>query len=356
MPATRDEIEAQFLREMPRYRWTADDAVAAALAGGVNFKGKNVIVTGATSGIGVETVLALAKTGCHLTVTARNPKKAADFEAQYRAAAQAAGGSVVFAPLDLESYASVKAFATRWGAAKPIDVLLHNAGGLGMHRLTGDGEEEQMQTNFLSLVLLTELLRSNLAPKARIVIVSSAAHCFIPAGADFLGIFHYYLHGVKTDAEKFDRMACYATSKSLGIMYANALTAEFVAEGSGVRAVTVHPGVIPTPLADTLPEAFKKSVLWHDEHGNINPYFKTTPQGAATSVWAALSPELDGVGGVYLENSAITPTDRFLTEHVNWAAPDPKLVGGTAPHVWKEADCRTITSETRTYLASKGLL
>jgi len=302
-------------------------------------------------------VLALAKTGCHLTVTTRNPKKAAGIEAQYRAVAEAAaGGTVVFAPLDLESYASVKAFARQWGATKPIDVLLHNAGGFGVHRLTEDGEEDQMQTNFLSIVLLTELLRPNLAPKARIVIVSSSAHRFLPADADFLGLFRYYLNGVKSDAEKFDRMGCYTTTKSLEIMYANALTAEFVAEGSGVRAVALHPGVIPTPLAATLPDEVKKAFSFHDEHGNPNPHFKTIPQGAATSVWAALSPELDGVGGVYLEDSTITASDRVTAEHANWAAPDARLVPGTAPHVWKEADCRTITNETRKHLASKGLL
>ncbi|MDE1171920.1 MAG: oxidoreductase [Verrucomicrobium sp.] len=301
---------------------------AAEVIRGADLSGKNAIVTGGYAGIGRETTRVLAEAGASVLVPARDVKKA---QANLRGIP-----GVEIAPLDLLDSASIDAFASSYLASgKPLHLLVNNAGVMALP-LTRDarGYEVQFATNHLGHFQLTARLWPALARAqgARVVQVSSRGHRY--SGIDFDDI-----HYARRDYEK---MHAYGQSKTANILFAQALDRRGAPHG--VRAFSLHPGaILTTDLARHLgPDDLKR---WHIEKkadGTLAPAsdcpftFKDVPQGAATTVWCAVSPQLEGMGGLYCEDCDVSPLaqeqksgDLSLTGLHPWAA-DPQ----SAERLW----------------------
>jgi NAD(P)-dependent dehydrogenase (short-subunit alcohol dehydrogenase family) len=284
------------------YRSTAREVVA-----GIDLSGKQVVVTGGYSGIGTETVRALAGAGAAVIVGARRPDLAEDVLA-------AMPGSISVLPLDLADPASIDTFAQavseRWDR---IDILINNAAVMASP-LTRDarGYEGQFATNHLGHFQLTARLWPLLkaAGGARVVALSSIGHRL--NGLD--------LDDPHFERREYDKWTAYGQAKSANALFA--LQLDTLGKPHGVRAFSVHPGGIATPLQRHLTMDEQRAMGWYDADGTLNERFKTEEQGASTAVWAATSPLLDGKGGVYCEDCDI-------------AAPaGPEVpAGGVQPHV-----------------------
>jgi NAD(P)-dependent dehydrogenase (short-subunit alcohol dehydrogenase family) len=252
---------------------------------GIDLSGQLAIVTGGYSGLGLETVRALAGAGARVIVPARRPT----------AAEEALSGleSVDVDTLDLGDLDSVHAFAERvLDGGRSIDILVNNAGIMACpERRVGPGWEAQLATNHLGHFALTNLLWPLLAAEggARVVAVSSRGH---------------KRSGIRFDDLMFetgyDKWQAYGQAKTANVLFAVQLDA--LGQDAGVRAFSLHPGGIMTPLQRHLTREEMIGLGWFDEDGDELVEFKTPEQGAATSVWAATSPRLDGMGGVYLED------------------------------------------------------
>lgn len=268
---------------------TADDVLA-----GIDLAGRNVIVTGGHGGIGLEVTRALAKAGASVLVGARNPAKAAE----------AVGGMphVAADRLDLIDPASIDAFAARWlDTGKPLHILVNNAGASGGPERDARGYETQFATNHLGHFQLTRALLPALraAGDARVVNVSSGAHRFGRIRWDDPNF-----------ARDFDSLAAYAQSKTANVLFAVGLDRRW--EGYGIRGYAVHPGVVAgTKLNSAAGEDALRRMGLIDEAGQpiIDPLIgkKTPAQGASTIVFAAASPLLRNIGGVYLKDNDIAP-------------------------------------------------
>jgi NAD(P)-dependent dehydrogenase (short-subunit alcohol dehydrogenase family) len=254
---------------------------------GIDLTGKTAVVTGGYSGLGLETVRALASAGARVIVAARRPDAAA---------AELAGiaGKIEIAALDLGDPASIDAFGE--SLSGPIHILVNNAA-IMANPLTRDsrGYESQFATNHLGHFQLVGRLWDNLvaAKGARVVSVSSIGHRI---GAPDLADPNF-------ETTPYDKWVSYGRAKSANSLFAVELDARGIAHG--IRAFSLHPGGIMTNLQRHLPQEEMIAMGWMDKEGNLNPLFKTTEQGAATSVWCATSPQLDGIGGVYCEDCDI---------------------------------------------------
>ena len=254
---------------------------------GVDLSGRLAVVTGGYSGIGLETTRALAGAGARVVVPARRPESA-------REALDGLEGVEVDA-LDLADLDSVAAFTDRFLASgRSIDVLIGNAGVMACpHQVVGAGWEYQFAANHLGHFALVNRLWPTLTEGARVVSVSSAGH-----------------HGsaIRWDdpwfEQGYDRWKAYSQSKTANVLFA--VEADRRGADSGVRVFSLHPGAIITPLQRHMTKAQMVEAGWIDEEGNVvNPVFKTPEQGAATQVWAATSPRLAGMGGVYCEDADV---------------------------------------------------
>jgi NAD(P)-dependent dehydrogenase (short-subunit alcohol dehydrogenase family) len=261
---------------------------------GIDLNGKNAIVTGGASGIGVETVRALAQAGAHVTIAARDVEKARALAAQFNSDMNAA--RVDAGALDLTDLASIGAFGAGWSAQRrPLHMLINNAGVMACPlTYTAVGFEMQIGANHLGHFQLTRALWPALAGAqgARVVSLSSIGHRRSPMRFEDP---HFRNGG-------YDKWASYGQSKTANSLFAVALTRE--GANDGIVSNAVMPGGIMTALQRHLPMEEQIAFGWIDEKGVPNPAMKTPAQGAATSVWAATSPLLDGIGGLYLENCA----------------------------------------------------
>ena len=262
-------------------RSTATDVLA-----GVDLAGRNVIVTGGYSGIGVETTRALAAAGAHVTVPARTPDKAR--------AALAGLANVELAALDLMDPASIDAFARNWLAHHgALHILICNAAIMAAPLVRDSrGYESQFATNHLGhFQLLCRLWPALAAARgARVVMLSSLGHRITPMNFD----------DPNFERREYHKWFAYGQAKT-----ANSLCALGVDERGreqGIRAFAVHPGAIMTDLQRSLPVEEQVAMGWITADGVVNPLFKTIEQGAATTVWAATSPQLAGLGGLYCED------------------------------------------------------
>jgi NAD(P)-dependent dehydrogenase (short-subunit alcohol dehydrogenase family) len=271
-------------------------STAAEVLQGIDLTGRLAVVTGGYSGLGIETVRALSGAGATVVVPARRPDHA-------RAALAAEGITAEVDALDLGDLDSVRAFATRFlDSDRPIDILINNAAIMACPETrVGPGWEAQLATNHLGHFTLTNLLWPALvaAPDgARVVALSSTGH---------------KLSAIRFDDLQFDRgyekWAAYGQAKTANSLFAVHLDA--LGQGAGVRAFAAHPGGILTPLQRHLSKEEMMDMGWIDADGNqIETRFKTPEQGASTSTWAATSPSLAGLGGVYCEDCDIAaPTD-----------------------------------------------
>lgn len=266
-------------------------STAREVAAGHDLSGKTAIVTGGATGIGIETARALAEAGAEVVLAVRKPELA---EAAIADLARTAKGPVSWRMLDLASLASVRAFAQGWGA-KPLHVLINNAGVMACpFAQTADGFEMQFGTNHLGHYLLSVLLAPALeaAGGARLVALSSTGHRIADVDLDDP---HF-------ERRAYDKWVSYGQSKTANAQFAIAFNARFAARG--IEAFSVMPGGIMTPLQRHLPKEEMIAFGWINEQGQVRDGFKTPEQGASTTVWAALAPELAGQGGLYLEDCA----------------------------------------------------
>ncbi len=257
----------------------ASDVVA-----GLDLAGTRVIITGAASGIGVETVRALASAGAEVTMAVR------DVVAGQRVADEigpnAPRGQITVAGVDLTDVDSIRRFCGEWEG--PLHVLINNAGVMAVPELTlsFDGHELQFATNHLGHFALTTGLHRAFASAggARVVAVSSNAHHFSPVHFD----------DIDFERRAYDPWSAYGQSKTANILHAVELTRRWASDG--VTANALHPGAIPTGL-----QRYSGTMLTPVE------LRKTPEQGAATSVLLAVAPLLAGVGGHYFEDCNEAP-------------------------------------------------
>jgi NAD(P)-dependent dehydrogenase (short-subunit alcohol dehydrogenase family) len=256
-------------------------STAAEVAGGIDLGGKLAVVTGGYSGVGIETTRALTGAGAHVVVPARRP----DFAREQLAAIQ----NVEVADLQLDDLGAVRAFAESFlDSGRSIDLLINNAGVMASPLLrVGPGWEGQFATNHLGHFALTNLLWPALADGARVIELTSGAHRISAIRWDDM---HF-------ERDPYDKWQAYGQSKTANSLFAVHL--DQLGSERGVRAFAVHPGGIMTPLQRHLSQEEMRAAGWFDDEGNVVVDFKTPEQGAATSVWAATSPQLDGMGGVY---------------------------------------------------------
>lgn len=310
------------------------DSTAAEVIAGVDLTGKTAIVTGGYSGLGLETVRALASAGAAVVVPARRPEHARDVLAAAGLTQATEGGDVSVAELevaelDLADQASVKEFAAGFlagaapGTSRSLDILINNAAIMASpERRVGPGWESQFATNHLGHFALTNLLWPALAAArgARVVSLSSTGH---------------KLSGIRFDDINFDsgydKWRAYGQAKTANALFAVQLDA--LGRDFGVRAFAVHPGGIMTELQRHLPREEMIAAGWMDAHGKLDPRFKTPAQGAATSVWAATAPALEGMGGVYCE-------DCDIAEATVPGSPEARIRGVDAHAVDREAAAR----------------
>ena len=267
------------------YRSTAREVVAAA-----DIAGKRIVVTGGYSGIGTQTVAALAGAGAQVLVGARRLDQANEVLG-------ALDGDISALELDLSDPASIDAFAAqvaeKWDR---IDVLINNAAVMA-NPLTRDsrGYESQFATNHLGHFQLTARLWPLLAAAkgARVVALSSLGHRL---GAPDLDDPNW-------ETREYQKWPAYGAAKRANALFA--LHLDQLGAPHGVRAFSVHPGGIATPLQRHLTMEEQRAMGWYDEAGNTHEAFKSTEEGASTTVWAATSPLLEGHGGVYCEDCEI---------------------------------------------------
>jgi retinol dehydrogenase 12 len=256
--------------------------------------GKTILVTGANTGIGLETAVGLAKGGGHVVITARD-------DAKGRAALDEIGrrapkGSVDLMHLDLASFASVRRFAEEFRSEhERLDVLVNNAGLiLGDRRVTDDGNETTFQVNHLGPFLLTNLLLDLIKASApsRIVNVSSVAH----------------RQGGKLDFDDlhsergYTSMRTYGRTKLMNILFTRELARRL--EGTGVTTNALHPGSIRSGFG----KEGDLSGLFGIGIQLAAPFLQSSKQGARTSIELAASPKLDGVTGQYFAYRRRYPT------------------------------------------------
>ncbi|WP_369230234.1 SDR family NAD(P)-dependent oxidoreductase [Streptomyces sp. R21] len=265
------------------------DSTAGDVLKGIDLSGRLALVTGGYSGLGLETTRALAKAGARVVVPARRLSVAQE--------AVAGIDGVEVDELDLGDLESVRAFAERFLASgRTLDIVINNAGIMACPETrVGPGWEAQFATNHLGHYALVNRLWPAIEPGgARVVAVSSAGH-------------HY--SGIRWDdvhwKNGYDKWEAYGQAKTANVLFAVHL--DRLGRESGVRAFSLHPGGILTPLQRHLAQQEMVDRGWIDEDGTpLNPAgFKTPEQGAATQVWAATSPRLDGLGGLYCEDCDI---------------------------------------------------
>lgn len=260
---------------------------------GIDLSGKVCVITGASSGLGREASRALAAAGARVVLAARDP--AALAEAARWIATEVPGAHTSTVELDLTSLASVRAAAGAIRAIAPaIDVLMNNAGVMFTpFGRTHDGFEMQIGTNHFGHFELTRLLVPQLAAArgARIVHLSSGGH--VMGDVDF--------DDPNWERREYDKFVAYGASKTANILHA--VEADRRLRDNGIRAYAVHPGTVATSLARHMSrEDFSRL-----RELAAGPLDVTTPdRGAATQVWAAVSPELAGRGGLYLEDCHIS--------------------------------------------------
>lgn len=263
---------------------TTDEVLA-----GVDLRGKRILVTGASAGLGVETARALAACGATVVGAARDLDKARQATESVRAAAKN-GGGLELVRLDLASLPSVRACADGLIAAgKPFDVIIANAGVMACPKgATADGFETQFGTNHLGHFVFINRLTSLLSRGSRIVNLSSAGHRFADVDLDDPGF----------ERTEYQPFVAYGRSKTANVLFSVALDARL--KDKGVRATAVHPGGIQTELGRHLTPELIAQIM--PPGGPAAFKFKTIPQGAATSVWSAVVASADAVGGRYCED------------------------------------------------------
>jgi NAD(P)-dependent dehydrogenase (short-subunit alcohol dehydrogenase family) len=271
------------------------DSTAARVIEGIDLSGKRAIVTGGSSGIGVETARALAGAGAEVTLAVRDTDAGASTAAGIKATT--GNTDIQVGRLDLADRVSVDAFVASWRG--PLHLLINNAGVMALPdlQLTPDGWELQFATNHLGHFALALGLHDALAAAgdARIVSLSSRGHLRSPVVFD----------DINFASRPYDPWLAYGQSKTANVLFAVAATDRWA--GEGITANAVHPGaILATKLSRHMDPKYLAELRASATNANTfdgsRVTFKTVEQGAATSVLVATSPQLEGIGGRYFED------------------------------------------------------
>jgi NAD(P)-dependent dehydrogenase (short-subunit alcohol dehydrogenase family) len=309
---------------------TTDDVLSS-----VNLKGKRILVTGVSAGLGVETARSLAAHGAQVVGTARDLTKAEGATTQVRKDAAANSGSFELVELDLANLKSVRACADGLLAkGEPFDVVIANAGVMATpFGHTADGFETQFGTNHLGHFVLVNRIASLMRTGGRLINVSSSGHRY--SNVDLVD--------PNFERTPYEPFVAYGRSKTANILFAVAFDERH--RDRGVRAAAVHPGGIKTELSRHIDpsrlQAIVDQINQHLAAEDKAPFqWKTIPQGAATSVWAGVVASANEIGGRYCENCHVgktVPDDATITavsEGVRGYALDPN----TAEALWKQSE------------------
>ncbi|MER5933909.1 oxidoreductase [Streptomyces sp. NPDC002054] len=274
------------------------ESTVADVLEGIDLTGRFAVVTGGYSGIGLETTRALAGAGATVAVPARRPDLAlGELKDLPR---------VEVGEMDLTDLSTVAAYVRSLeSGGRRIDLVINSAGVMAtpLTRVGPKGWEFQVATNHLGHYALINRLWPMLNSDARVVAVSSRGHFYSPMRWDD----PFFEHS------EYDRWAAYGQSKTANSLFAVHL--DRLARDAGIRAFSLHPGVIATPLGRYLSDADLVAAGAMDADGNLTPNFGKSPQaGAATQVWAATSPLLEGKGGLYLNDVDIASAFDPATE------------------------------------------
>ena len=281
---------------------------------GLDLSGRHALITGASGGLGAETGRALASAGARVTLAARDLAKAEAVAEEIRSGGT--GREVEVTALELISLDSVRDCANRFlSRHEQLDILINNAGVMACDLTrTPEGWELQMATNHIGHFLLTCKLVPALqgGNSARIINLSSAGHRF--GGVDF--------EDPHFEVRDYDKWLAYGQSKTANILFTLELDRRLSA--SGVRSIAVHPGMIMTDLGRHMTQQDVEDLMSRADSSGGRPNFKSVEQGAATTTWAASSPELKDLGGVYCEdcNVASEKTDEGSTSGISSHALD----------------------------------
>jgi NAD(P)-dependent dehydrogenase (short-subunit alcohol dehydrogenase family) len=302
---------------------------------GVNLRGKRILVTGVSAGLGVETARSLAAHGANVVGAARDLNKAETATAQVRKDASANGGSFDLIALDLGDLKSVRDSSNKLlEKGEPFDVVIANAGVMATpFTYTKDGFEMQFGTNHLGHFVFVNRIASLIRAGGRLINLSSAGHRY--SNVD--------LQDPNFERTEYEPFVAYGRSKTANILFSVAFDNRH--RERGVRAAAVHPGGIRTELGrytdvgrlETMIAQINKQLA---AEGKAPFQLKTVPQGAATSVWAGVVAQADEIGGRYCENchvGSVVPADATITvvsEGVRAYALDPT----NAEALWKKSE------------------
>lgn len=277
-------------------------STAELVSEGVDLRGKNALVTGANTGLGMETTRVLALRGARVTMACRDQDKAE------QARVSIIGGSggkirksqLELLELDLNSLDKTRAAAKKFNRLKrPLHILVNNAGiMIPMERRTEDDFEAHLGINHLAHFLFTNLIINSLreAEQARVVVLSSAAMGMATLTSA--------LKDINWEQRKFNGFRSYGDSKLMNLMFARELNKRYADEG--IVANALHPGVIATELARDQSMPFMLMGIF------AVPFMKSVQQGAATSVYVATSPDYEDRGGLYFSNCQKKKPDHKL--------------------------------------------
>lgn len=294
--------------------------------------GQTIVITGGTTGLGLESVKRLAMGGATVILTARSDAKGrAAVEAVYSYFREKQifayeNQKIFYKLLDLDNLATVK--QANWDDVTKIDVLLNNAGVMALpnRELTVDGFERQMQSNHLGHFALTSILSSKFSDSVRIINVSSSAHTFANQGL----LFDYMW---KADTG-YSAWKSYGQSKLANIYFTQELQRRIEQAGLQWTTATLHPGVVATDLGRYMmgEESYNKSkcgtggLLQTILMKGMLSFLKTPQQGATTQVWLASGAEGEDVRGKYFSDCKARPLGDFATDRA------------AASRLWKESE------------------
>jgi NAD(P)-dependent dehydrogenase (short-subunit alcohol dehydrogenase family) len=296
---------------------------------GIDLTAKRVLVTGVSAGLGVETARALAAHGAQVVGAARDLSKAQTATEQVRSQA-ARGGSLQLVQLDLASLESVRRCADGLLAAgKPFDVIIANAGVMACPKgTTVDGFETQLGTNHLGHFVLVNRIASLLRRGSRLVNLSSAGHRYADVDLD----------DPNFERSPYAEFIAYGRSKTANVLFAVEFDRRHRARG--VRATAVHPGGIQTELSRHMTPGAREKLIAEinaSQPKGAPPFsYKSIPQGAATSVWAACVADAEAIGGRYCEDCQVAEVASVLglRAGVQPYALDPER----AQALWKKSE------------------
>jgi NAD(P)-dependent dehydrogenase (short-subunit alcohol dehydrogenase family) len=309
---------------------TTDEVLA-----GINLRGKRLLVTGVSAGIGIETARALAAHGAYVVGTARDIAKAEAATAQVRKDSASGGGRFDIVALDLANLASVRRCASELLAKKELfDVVIANAGVMATpFGHTTDGFETQFGTNHLGHFVLVNRIAPLIREGGRLVNLSSAGHRY--ANVD--------LEDPNFERTPYHPFVAYGRSKTANILFAVAFDQRH--RGRGIRAAAVHPGGIRTELGRHMDAAALGQII--DQlnkqlaaEGRPPFQYKSIPQGAATSVWTAILGSPEEIGGRYCENCHVgqVVADDVTISAVSEGVRSYALDARNAEALWKKSE------------------